>query len=361
MTPRVEDQESIDMNRRAFRRLLAGVIARCLFGAIALNGFSSCSVRPTNQVEHGNVTFDISPDGQQVVFASASGDLYLFHLETSRVSQLTRTPGKEKAPTFSPDGKSITYAADTKGRKGSCLFVSALDGKQLRQLTNDPVTNDSMPSYSPDGSHIVFARAHRHRRYSMGGWTWDDWDLYVMKSDGSEPRRITRQKYYGVSSPKFLPGGSNIVYSADADRTQSDLTSTILTVASSGEQPPKSHSQHYSSRRQGGTWASEPDVSTDGSIAFVSDRMAPYHYDLFIMNRDGTTVNPLGVTKVSRYNQYPNFLPDGRSLLFLAGREWNANSRPIFSLWKIDTDGKDPRCIAESMLFTDPLRWKPNQ
>ena len=79
------------------------------------------------------------------------------------------------------------------------------------------------------------------------------------------------------------------------------------------------------------------------------------------MNRDGTGIKQLGVTNISRYNQHPAFLPDGRSLLFLAGTEENAASRAIFSLWQVDADGKNPRRIAESKLFTHPLRWKPNR
>jgi len=353
-------QESNDMNRRALRRLLAAAIARCLFGAVVLSGLCSCAL-----VEHGNVSFDISPDGQKVVFASADGDLYLLHIPTSRVSQLTRTAANEGKPAFSPDGKSIAYAAAMEGRRGSCLFVRSLDGKRVRQLTNDPATSDSMPSYSPDGSHIVFARAHRHRPYSMGGWKWDDWDLYVVKSDGTHLRRVTQQKSYDVSSPKFLPGGSTILYAANPDRDQADMAHTLLVVDVSGKKPPKPLTSDYVSRGtawHGGAWATEPDVSKDGSIAFISDRIEPFHYDVFIMNRNGTELKPVGVTQVSRFsNSHPAFLPDGRSLLWLAGREENAGARPIYSLWKVDTDGKNPRCIAESMLFTHPLRWKPNQ
>jgi Tol biopolymer transport system component len=85
----------------------------------------------------------------------------------------------------------------------------------------------------------------------------------------------------------------------------------------------------------------------------------PFDYDIFIMNRDGTQPRPLGVTSVSRYNQSPKFLPDGKTILFLAGTEWNASSRPIYSLWQVDTEGKNSRRIAESGLFTSPLQWKP--
>lgn len=338
-------------------------IALCLLGVVAVISLSPRSLGAGKLVEHGYVTFDIAPDGHHVVFVSADCDLYLFHLETLRVSQLTKTPGKETTPGFSPDGKSIIYAADVEGKKGSGLFVCSLDGEQVRQLTNDSVTSDSMPSYSSDGSRIVFARAHRNRRYRLiGDWTWDDWDLYVMKSDGTQLRRVTQQKYYGVSSPKFLPDGSNIVYSAEGDRARSDLTSMIFVVDAIGKKPPKPLTGYYSSWTRGDASGSQPDVSPNGgSIAFISDRMKPYHYDVFIMNRDGSALTPLRVTQISRYNKHPVLFPDGKSLLFLAGREWNAESRPIFSLWKVDADGKNPRRMAESELFTNPRRWKPER
>ena len=332
-----------------------------VFGLVAFIGLLGCIVPHGWLVEHGTVSFDISPDGQEIVFVSADSDLFLLHLQTLQVSQLTKTAAKEETPAFSPDGESIAYATTIDGREGTCLFVRSLDSKEVRQLTSDPGTNDSMPSYSSDGSRIVFARAHRHRPYSMGGWTWDDWDLYVIKSDGTQLRRVTQQKSYGVGSPKFLPDGSHIVYSAAPDRTRGP-SPTILVADVSGEQPPRPLTNDYAARKQGGAWASAPDVSSDGrSITFISDRVKPYHYDVFIMNRDGTAPRPLGLTTISRYNQHPAFLPDGRSLLFLAGKEWNAESRPIFSLWQMDADGKNPRCIAESELFTHPLRWKPNR
>ncbi len=143
-------------------------------------------LRAGGQIEHGNVAFDISPDGEHIVFSAADGDLYSLHLKTLHVLRLTKTDATETTPTFSPDGRSIAYAADVQGSKERLIFVRSMDGKQVQQLTNNPDASDFMPSYSPDGSQIVFARAHLHRPYSMGGWTWDDWDAYVIKSDGTQ-------------------------------------------------------------------------------------------------------------------------------------------------------------------------------
>ena len=84
-----------------------------------------------------------------------------------------------------------------------------------------------------------------------------------------------------------------------------------------------------------------------------------FRYDVLVMNRDGSGTRPLGVTGISRYNKSPIFTPNGRTILFLAGTETGAGNRPIFSLWQVDVDGKNSRRIADSGLFTDPLRWKP--
>ena len=166
------------------------------------------------QVEHANVAFDVSPDGNQIVFSSADGDLYLFHLKTSRVIQLTATPTKEFTPAISPDGNSVAYAASTEEDEGTHIFVRSLDGKHVEQLTSNKEVSDSMPCYSADGSEIVFARAHRHRPYSLGGWTWDNYDAYVMNSDGTNLRRITHQNYYQLIRPKFLVQGKTLIYAA---------------------------------------------------------------------------------------------------------------------------------------------------
>jgi hypothetical protein len=68
------------MYGRVSKRLPTGRIG-CLLGGVVLACLSSCSL-----VEHGNVAFDISPDGERIVFAAADGDLYLFNLKAHRRS-----------------------------------------------------------------------------------------------------------------------------------------------------------------------------------------------------------------------------------------------------------------------------------
>ncbi len=49
-------------------------------------------------VEHGNVAFDVSPDGTRIVFSAADGDLYRFHLENRQVDRLTNSKETESNP-----------------------------------------------------------------------------------------------------------------------------------------------------------------------------------------------------------------------------------------------------------------------
>lgn len=323
-------------------------------------GVALAGSRPDDMsdVEHGNVAFDVSPEGRHVVFSSADGDLHMLDLTTSAVRQLTQTDTRELSPRFSPDGSQIVYVAHEKDAKSSHIFVRSLDGEHSRQLTDTPDVSDGSPSFSSDGQWIAISRAHKHRAYSMGGWTWNDWDVYIVSADGIQSRRITEQKYYQMGGPTFSKDGKTIIYYV-MDRGVAEST-TILEVDANGDNAPRVLTPPDPNGERGGGWASEPALSPDGSrIAFVSDRAKPFHYDIFIMNRDGTVPVPLGITTVSRYNQQPVFTPDGKSVMFLAGTEFNAGSRAIFSLWQVGADGKDPRRLADSGLFTKPMEWKP--
>ena len=75
-------------------------------------------------VEHRNVCIDLSPDGENLVFSSADGDLYLFDISESTATRLTDTDRIESYPSFSPDGKQITFAATETDTAPSRMFVS---------------------------------------------------------------------------------------------------------------------------------------------------------------------------------------------------------------------------------------------
>lgn len=86
--------------------------------------------------------------------------------------------GTEEILTFqpSPDGKWMAYT--TGGAAREDLFIAAIDGTRLRQLTNDEA-KDRSPAWSPDGKTLYF--------YSNRGGAYHVWSI---RADGSGLTRL---------------------------------------------------------------------------------------------------------------------------------------------------------------------------
>ena len=80
---------------------------------------------------------------------------------------------------WSPDGEKIAYIStpDPKPKgyvmNAAEIYVMNADGSEQRRLTRNRVP-DHAGAWSPDGQMIAFVRAHG-----------DHWDIYVMNPDGS--------------------------------------------------------------------------------------------------------------------------------------------------------------------------------
>jgi Tol biopolymer transport system component len=184
--------------------------------------------------------------------------------------------------------------------------------------------------------------------------------VYVIGKDGSNPRRVSSHNYYQATNPCFIEGGESLVYAAVGHNPE--LRSYLFTVPADGSQPPRRLTTPPNPGGDYFAWGCNPSASPDGKrLAFISDRAVQFQYDVLVMNPDGTETRPLNVVKISRYNLTPVFLPDGQSILFLAGTESNQYNRAIFSLWQVDVDGKNLHRIADSGLFTDPIHWDPKR
>lgn len=332
--------------------------------ALSLTVLAGCKVASSqagqaadhSRVEHGAVSISIEPSGKRVLFSSAAGRLYWFDLSTKTVSPLEAVPSQGALPAFSPDGKTLAYAAPAEGKGASIRLFDLATGESHR-LTSDAEVSDGAPCFSPDGKEVAFARAYRYRPYSMGGMVWDDYDVCVVGVDGKGLRRLTHGSFYGLDAVAFA--GDEILFSASGRGV--DLDSSVYAVDLDGKTTPRQPMPRPADVGNIGAWAGGLAVSPDGTrIAFVSDRATPFEYDIYVAGTDGS--NPVGLqaTAVSRYNQRPVFKPDGEHLLFLAGTEWNASSRPIFSLWEIDLEGHAVQ-VADSGLFTNPDAWKPKR
>jgi len=118
----------------------------------------------------------------------------------------------------SPDGALMLYTITTPDwqedqSQSDIHVVSLSEGvASSRQLTFTGDKNESQPTWAPDGSYFVFA-SNRDSDDSEN-------QLYVMRHDGGEARKITDEEH-GVSGFSFSPDGSWLVYrSGDSGQEQ---------------------------------------------------------------------------------------------------------------------------------------------
>jgi Tol biopolymer transport system component len=131
---------------------------------------------------------------------------------------LLRT-GDERYPSYSPDGTQIAFRGDLDLAEPSGdeeIYVMNADGTNVRQLTSN-ADFDSAPSWSPDGGWILFERAPAGTFTT--GVEAQEKDVYVMRADGTDVRRLTDSP--GLDEgPEFSPDGTRIAFSSARDGQQ---------------------------------------------------------------------------------------------------------------------------------------------
>lgn len=155
-----------------------------------------------------------SPDGRSLTF-SALGYLYSMRLDgRSAPRRLTRAAFGEYQPSWSPDGRWITYVRWT-AREAGQVWRMAADGSGAPIQVTNVAAFYSNPIFTPDGRSIVavsssnVVRMHRYMEYGP----MRDAELLVIPIDGGTPRQIAKGSMGGV--PHFsnsLPGSVELVF-----------------------------------------------------------------------------------------------------------------------------------------------------
>jgi serine/threonine protein kinase len=192
----------------------------------------------------------LSPDGRQLIYASAAGgnlDLYLLRVGGDRAIDLTAgSTVDDSQGKFSPDGESIAFRSE---RDGGGLFTMGATGESVRRVTDFGMD----PCWSPDGRRLAFATEAVDDPYGrqlvsalwtvelatgrtkqliaksdavQPAWSPDGrfiayWantggqrDIWIVAADGGDPVAVT-QDHFTDWSPIWSPDGRWLYFSSD--------------------------------------------------------------------------------------------------------------------------------------------------
>src|SRR5499426_3497690 len=299
-----------------------------------------------------------SPDGKKLVFQSEREpgnpfyQIYALDLTTGDTTRISPGYGKTTCSFFRPGTNEIEFASTHHDPKSKQFQQEELDfrasGKQRRYswdydpefeiYTYKPGATPSAPptytrltnargydaegSYSPDGQWIAFSSmrsAYDHplsdkEKKSLEENPSNFAEIYIMRADGSEQKRLTNVWGYD-GGPFFTPDGRKIVWRRFDEQ---GLIADIWTMNPDGSD--QKQITDFGSM----SWA--PYMHPSGAyIFFASNKLGFENFELFIVDAQGAK-EPVRVTYSDGFDGLPVPSPDGKQLAWTSSRSGGAGS-----------------------------------
>lgn len=203
----------------------------------------------------------VSPNGKEIALI-VRGDVFVTSVDYNTTKRITNTASQERSVSFSPDGRSLVYAAERNGKWD--VFTASLTDSTDKMFTyakdikEEQVTNSKnacfQPAFSPDGKEIAFlenrteikvinlkdkkVRTVLDGKYNYsysdgdqwyqwspdGKWIlakyfekggWQNNDAGLVKADGSGEIHNLTNSGYSDQNPKWMMDGKAIIWFSD--------------------------------------------------------------------------------------------------------------------------------------------------
>jgi len=299
-------------------------------------------------------------DGTKLIFQSEREpdnpfyQIYLMDLETGDTELVSSGIGKTTCAWIHPDNERLLFASthldpnatakqeeeyalrEQGGRRYSWsfdehydIFEGSVDGSsELINLTNAP-GYDAEASYSPDGSEILFA-SNRHAY--EGTLSPEDqalfdkdpshfMELYAMKADGSDVRRLTNSPGYD-GGPFYSADGEKIVWRRFAEDGHS---AEVFTANRDGTD--ERQITHLGAM----SWAPYFHPSGD-YIIFATSVHGFANFELYLVDSAGER-EPVRVTAEESFDSLPVFSPDGGKIAWSTARTADRKPQLFTAAW----------------------------
>lgn len=269
----------------------------------------------------------------------AQKQIYIAAFDGSGAYPITKENCPHLSPTWSPDGRYITYTSYEDGNPD--LFIYDTVTSKKRKLSGYKGLN-SGSNWSKSGKLLAFSG-------SVAG----DTDIYTISPSGgnrtllikgagldAEPAISPDGKWLAFVSGRF--GNPHIFRASlkwDGDTSVKVLDDKRLTFAGWYNATP--------------AWSPESD-----KIAFAGYDKDIDRFDLFMMNPDGTNMERL--TLRAGDNERPAWSPNGQLLIFQSNRVPGQNVKDTFKIWIMNRDGSGQRVLETGIYEVQQPQWSVN-
>ncbi|MDX2141793.1 MAG: hypothetical protein SFV19_00435 [Rhodospirillaceae bacterium] len=176
------------------------------------------------------------PDAVKTPFGGPGALTYIFTDDGKKVWRVNDR-GQDACSFFFPDMKRVVWTSTRDNMtmpvgnwsdsnqypQGGELYSSDLDGRNVKRLTNNKYYEAEV-SVSPDGQWIAFGRQINRNM-----------DIWVMKSDGSEERQVTRTADWQEGAPFFMKDNHTIIFRAWRGEDYGKVKPTPMTIFTIGK------------------------------------------------------------------------------------------------------------------------------
>lgn len=214
-------------------------------------------------INGGMTEAKLSPNGKEFVFVFR-GEIFVSSLDGKFVKRITNTPWQERSASFSPDGRTLIYAAERNNNWNVYKVALTRSSEPYffasTTLTEEPVVTTAaeefQPAFSPDGKQVaylenrqtlkVFDLASKQSHTVLPGdlnYSYSDGDQYyawspdskwllvqfghreriftpevgIVAADGKSPVRNLTQSGYDDNAPKWAVDGKMMIWGTTRD------------------------------------------------------------------------------------------------------------------------------------------------
>lgn len=264
--------------------------------------------------------------------------IYISDFDGSNAVVISSGNAPHLSPTWSPDGKFVTYTSFEGGNPDLYIYEVAT-GKKRKLSGRNGLNSGS--NWFKSGKLIAFTG-------SEGG----DADIYVTTPEGGIAKPIIRGSGLDVD-PTFSPDGKWMAFVSgrfgnphifraelkwDSDTSVKVLSDKRLTYAGWYNATP--------------TWSPDSD-----KIVFAGYDRDIDRFDLFMMNPDGTSLERLTIRAGD--NERPSFAPNGQMIVFHSTRSQGRDVKGPGQLYVMNRDGSAQRQLNTGLYEATTPQWGP--